>query len=139
MVGAWVACGTLVVGAAAAERRRYPDSGYRVRLPNVDRALIDEAKLREYLLSDAHQVGRFKATFFRALGFTLDQWQELRDAILDLAAHEVAEPTEITAFGSKYRVVGLLAGPTGRQATVVTIWIVLHGEELPRFITAYPG
>jgi hypothetical protein len=42
-------------------------------LPNADRALIDEARIREYLLSDAHPVGRFKAAFFRSLGFTLDQ------------------------------------------------------------------
>ena len=34
-------------------------------LPNLDRAVIDPAKVRDYLLSDVHPVGRFKAAFFK--------------------------------------------------------------------------
>ena len=32
-------------------------------LPNAQGAIIDEAKLRDYLLSEVHPVGRFKARF----------------------------------------------------------------------------
>ena len=39
-------------------------------LPNAERALIDRAKIRDYLLSLHHPVGRFKARFFTSLGFT---------------------------------------------------------------------
>jgi hypothetical protein len=35
-----------------------------VRIPNADRAVVDPAKLRDYLLSTTHTVGRFKAAFF---------------------------------------------------------------------------
>jgi len=54
-------------------------------LPNAHRALIDPAKLRDYLLSQLHPVGRFKAAFFIALGYSTDQWEVLRDDLLALA------------------------------------------------------
>lgn len=31
-----------------------------------------------------------------------------------------------------------LVGPSGRSADVLSVWIVRTGEELPRFVTAYP-
>jgi len=40
-----------------------------VKLPNADRVRIDERKVRGYLLSPSHPVGRFKARVFAALGF----------------------------------------------------------------------
>ena len=48
-----------------------------VKLPNASLAIIDSAKLRDYLLSPAHPVGRFKAPFFAALGYAQEQWQQL--------------------------------------------------------------
>ena len=44
-----------------------------MKLPNASRATIDAAKLRDYLLSPAHPVGRFKAPFFAALGYSQHQ------------------------------------------------------------------
>jgi len=44
-----------------------------VRLPNGDRAVVDDAKVRDYLLSPTHPVGRFKSVFFMALGFSAAQ------------------------------------------------------------------
>lgn len=34
-----------------------------MRIPNADRAVIEPAKLRGYVLSRSHPVGRFKAAF----------------------------------------------------------------------------
>jgi hypothetical protein len=48
-----------------------------VLLPNADRAEIDPEKLHGYLLSLAHPVGRFKARFFTALGYSAARWREL--------------------------------------------------------------
>jgi hypothetical protein len=39
------------------------------RLPRANDVLIDETKVRDYLLSDSHPVGRFKARLFAAIGF----------------------------------------------------------------------
>lgn len=44
-------------------------------LPNADRAIVDPAKVRDYLLSASHPVGRFKAAFFLSLGYSEDRWE----------------------------------------------------------------
>lgn len=46
---------------------------------------------------------------------------------------------ETTAYGQKYEIRATLMGPAGIPADVVSVWIVLKDEEVPRFITAYPG
>ena len=42
-------------------------------------------------------------------------------------------------YGQKYLVRGILKGPSGRAAEVVTVWIIQSGEGVPRFVTAFPG
>ncbi len=39
-----------------------------MRIPNANKAVIDSEKLRNYILSPIHPVGRFKATFFKKFG-----------------------------------------------------------------------
>ena len=48
-----------------------------MKLPAGDRAVIDPSKVRDYLLSPSHPVGRFKAAFFAAIGFKQAEWQAL--------------------------------------------------------------
>ena len=40
-----------------------------MKLPNAGATVIDERKVRDYLLSKAHPIGRFKASFFARAGF----------------------------------------------------------------------
>jgi len=108
-------------------------------LPNSDRAVIDSTKLRYYLLSTSHPVGRFKARFFESLGYSTENWEQIETDIRDLIAVAEARPREKTGYGQKYEVRGAMTGPNGRTAEVVTVWIVLTGEDVPRFITAYSG
>jgi hypothetical protein len=110
-----------------------------VRIPNADAAVIDAPKLSGYLLSRSHPVGRFKAPFFEALGYSAASWRRL-DADLR-AQHLAAEalPGQSSPFGQKYEVHATLTGPGGRSAQVVSVWVVRTGEEFPRFVTAYPG
>ena len=110
-----------------------------MRLPNAERAIIGAEKVRDYLLSPDHRVGRSKARFFVALGFTQDAWPRLQAALLALAREGTAELGEATIFGQKYTARGIIRGPAGRAAVVVTAWIVLRGEDVPRLVTAYPG
>jgi len=49
-----------------------------------------------------------------------------------------ARPTEETEHGRKYEIRASITGPNGRSTAIITAWIVMHGEEFPRFITAYP-
>lgn len=110
-----------------------------LRIPNSDRAEIDPAKIRDYLLSEKHPVGRFKARFFRRLGYEPDDWArftaDLMTQHLGLDVYSAVE----TPYGIKYEIRGTLVGPAGRSGLVVSIWIVLAGEGFPRFVTAYPG
>jgi hypothetical protein len=110
-----------------------------MKLPNAERAIVEDEKIRDYLLSLEHPVGRSKARFFISLGFARHRWQELQQALLDLAQNEEAELGPATKFGQKYVVRGMIQGPTGRTAMVRSAWIILQGEDAPRFVTAYPG
>jgi len=83
-------------------------------------------------------VGHFKAAFFARLGFTAECWQELRTELERVALQGQAEIGERTEYGQKYIVRGTIRGTLGRRSQILTVWIILHGEEIPRFVTAYP-
>ena len=108
-------------------------------LPNAELAVVEPAKVRDYLLSASHPVGRFKAAVFFALGYAADDWQVLQMDLLSLAHTGEARPGQDSPFGQKFEVSGILRGPSGRQATFTTVWLVQVGSGIPRFITAFPG
>lgn len=110
-----------------------------MRLPGAANAIVDRAKVRDYLLSPEHPVGRFKAAFFCALGYTRDGWERLQLDLLELGRSGTARPAQAVPFGQKYEVRGILHGPGGGAAYLVTIWIILEGQAVPRLVTAYPG
>jgi len=104
----------------------------------ADRAVIDAAKIRDYLLSEMHPVGRFKAAFFSALGYSTDRWELLCDDLLALARAGSVTSEKPRPFGRTFEVDGMLTGPTGRSADVRTVWIVRTTEDIPRFVSAFP-
>ena len=110
-----------------------------MKLPNASRAIIDVAKLRDYLLSPAHPVGRFKAPFFVALGYSQHQWPELEADLRAQHLSQEAQPATTSSYGQKYEIRAILTGPAGRSAEVVSVWIILAREDVPRLVTAYPG
>lgn len=92
-------------------------------------------KLTDYLLSPTHPVGRHKARFFAALGFTAENPLDLAEA-LKLQARVTPEvQEEATPFGLKWAARGKLlstgiAGPPERlhlgprgSARVVSVWV----------------
>ena len=108
-------------------------------IPNADRVTIDAAKLRDYLLSAIHPIGRFKARFFAALGFSSPRWEELADALRLQHLTQAAVAMPPTIHGQKFTISAILVGPTGRSAVVVSVWFIPTGGHAPRFVTAYPG
>ena len=110
-----------------------------VKLPFAEQAVIEDTKLRYYLLSPIHPVGRYKCRFFLDIGYETSHWEVLRQDLLSLVATEDAQEGIRTRYGQKYVVRGILKAPSGTLAHIVTVWIVLHGELIPRFVTAYPG
>lgn len=70
-----------------------------MKLPDSERAWIPEQKLRDYLLSTTHPVGRAKAGFFRGFGFHDENVDLLESGLLAVARfQEVVEATK-SPFG----------------------------------------
>ena len=110
-----------------------------MRLPRAESAICDQAKIQDYLLSREHPIGRAKARFFESLGYTRREWDVLRAGLVALAVAGDAVPGAPSMFGQPYIVRGILNGPAGRSAPVATVWMVRSGEDVPRFVTAYPS
>lgn len=109
------------------------------RLPNAEKALIESEKIRGYILSSAHPVGRFKAAFFSRFGYSAENWGEFEQGLKQLIMSEDVSSVEETRYGRKYVVEGSLGSPSGEALQVVTVWVILKGQDRPRFVTAYPG
>ena len=108
-----------------------------MRIPNAEGAVIEPAKLHAYLLSRDHPIGRFKAAFFLALGYSAENWRQLE---ADLRSQHLSRDAteEQTPYGHKYAIRATLVGPSGGSAEVVSVWVVRTTEEFPRFVTTYP-
>jgi len=110
-----------------------------LKLPNAEKAVISPEKLRDYLLSLSHPIGRFKAVFFKKLGYSSENWKllerDLRNLILSRDVTSILE----TEYGKKFVVQGDITSPENKTVRIVTVWVILKGEDTPRFITAYPG
>jgi hypothetical protein len=110
-----------------------------MKIPGADRLLVEASKVTDYLLSREHPVGRFKAVFFNALGYSREGWTELQRDLARTGLSEEASLGESNQYGQKYKVAATIRGPSGREAEVITVWIVRRGEDFPRFVTAHPG
>jgi hypothetical protein len=110
-----------------------------MQLPSGGHATVDDAKVRDYLLSSTHPVGRFKAGFYLSLGYSVQNWQVCRDMLLQLACSSDAVSGRPSPFGQKFEIRADVKGPSGRTARIVTVWMISTGAEHPHFVTAYPG
>lgn len=99
---------------------------------------MSEDKVCGYLLAVANPRSRGKPAFFGLLGFRPENWEVLRDWLLEVAATGEASESRSSPFGRKFEIHANLPGPSGKAAQVCTIWIIESGENVPRFVTAYP-
>src|SRR3972149_7961322 len=109
-----------------------------MQLPNVDAAIVSQEKIIGYLLNPLHPDGAGKAQFFEAMGFRVDQWNVLANALRDMAKKAQIVHGIDSSHGGKYIVDGVLETPSGRKVTVRSVWIVDRDESVPRLVTAYP-
>ena len=110
-----------------------------MNIPNADKAVIAEDKLRNYLLNLAHRRGGSKAKLLLAMGYTVDDWRRLEADIRrhHLPAEVVAEAD--TGYGRRYEILAPLPGATGQTITFRSIWQIDLGTDYPRLLTMYPG
>jgi hypothetical protein len=75
-----------------------------MKLPKARAAKVDPKKLKGYLLSSTHPIGRPKAQFFLAVGFSETDVVPLERALLEVA--RTGEVAETANFGARREVHG---------------------------------
>ena len=109
------------------------------RLPNAEKAAIDSEKLHDYIPSFATSSGTLQSSFLPKAGVFHRKLESLR------ITSERADPfprcsrIDESRYGQKFIVEGIMVSPTGKKVQIITVWVILKGESIPRFITAYPG
>ncbi|MEO0409860.1 MAG: helix-turn-helix transcriptional regulator [Cyanobacteria bacterium P01_A01_bin.135] len=87
----------------------------------------------EYLLTY-----RLTCSFWRGvLGFTAAA--NLRNAILAATSAQVLALKHKDGYGDRYEASVHIAGPSGSRRQVRTLWMALDGEQVARFVTAFPA
>ena len=109
-----------------------------MKLPGRKNAYIPPQKLKVYILSKTHSVGRWKARYFDGLGYNETNVDALERSLIAIAHSESVKDVISTAYGKKYIIEGSLQTPSGSLEDVRTVWIVEKGQDRPRFVTVYP-
>lgn len=109
-----------------------------MKLPDREGAYVPRVKIRDYLLSETHPIGKSKAKFFRSLGFNEANDDLLKQELLRIVRMEDVKEAVSSEHGVKYIIDGTIQAPAGERVSVRTIWIVDKGQIHPRFVTAYP-
>ncbi len=108
-----------------------------MRMPGGDRAVVDEAKLRGYLLNPQHPLGKHHAHLFRTLlGIDVDSAAVLAQAFRTAAREGETTLGKASVFGQKYEIRFPMSGPRGSY-TVLSVWIIPTGADIPYLVTAY--
>jgi hypothetical protein len=105
-------------------------------LPNADRAIVEERRIREYLLNLAHPAGGPKARFFVAHGFASDDWNQLQASLITQGRVNTVSKTVGTGWGIRCTVECSCPTPDERNPCIRTIWQMEDG--IPRLLTAIP-
>ena len=108
-----------------------------MKLPNPDKAIIDDGKLAGYCLNPKHTDGQDKARVFKsALGLTINDADELKKALLFAVKTYHAIPDKKNAYGQKY-IIDFPLTRGNQTATIHSVWMVDNQQEVPRLITCY--
>ena len=97
--------------------------------------IIADAKLSQYLLIFREQDDKSK--FLAKVGFTQNNAEQLKNAILQLINEQEAIKDTDNEYGTFYRVEGKLEGING-TLNVVTIWLQRASDNQFQFITLKP-
>ena len=101
--------------------------------------IIEESKLRDYLLSIDHPVGGPKARFFLDHGFSRENPKVLENALRQHLLLRSSEQRLVGSFGTKWIIKGPIACPDRRGPLIQSVWIQDLGSESFRLVTAYPS
>lgn len=107
-----------------------------VRIDLQHFAIIPKEKFTKYALDPVKQPDKARA-FKEALGYTMDNYQELIDNISANLDESLLKLKQTNEHGKLYEYVMQIKGPNGKQANVCTGWIIENGTTEPRLTSAY--
>ena len=94
------------------------------KLPNAENAILPEGKFTKYLFDGEHSNGLAKGRAISSrLGYSIENWQEFRDAIQKGAVKYPAVKKESDGHGQRYEQKMVLMGLKNNPANVVVGWI----------------
>jgi hypothetical protein len=108
-----------------------------MKLPNANNAIISDEKLREYCLNIEHSYGQHKAFLFsKLLGITEDNANELQNLLEGALSHDEVIRIQPTDHGTIYYIDSFVV--SGERSFILrSLWIILFGEIIPRFVSCY--
>lgn len=105
-------------------RRKELIDNPNLRLPNAENVVLPEAKFTKYLFGGNHAEGLAKGKAFETrLGYTSDNWENLRNAIQESAGKYPAIFKDNNGYGDRYEQKIVLYGIKGTPANVVVGWL----------------
>lgn len=107
-----------------------------VRIDLQHFAIIPKEKFTKYALDPVKQPDKARA-FKEALGYTMENYQELIDNISANLDQSLLKLKQTNEHGKLYEYVMQIKGPNGKQANVCTGWIIENGTTEPRLTSAY--
>lgn len=107
-------------------------------MPNRNTSNVEDQKITGYLLNPNHKDGAPKEKFFTMHGFSLEEIEVFRTALINHAINRVVAEQMTSPYGKKYILVCEVETPDKRNPCIKSIWIINQGEENPRLISAYP-
>jgi hypothetical protein len=107
------------------------------QLPDADRANVEEAKVRDYLLNAGHPENGGKSPYFQAFGFPAEHWTVMRDALVGHAIENNITESSHSLHGTKHIVRCSIRTPDQRNPCIATVWII-DDDRPPRLVTSYP-
>ena len=93
-----------------------------MKLPKYENVVIPKAKFTQYALNPEKDPDKAKA-FKKALGYTMDNADELISQIYDKISEYDAREKPDNGWGKRYEVIMDITGINGKTAKVLTAWI----------------
>lgn len=105
-------------------------------LPDLEHAVMPEAKFTKYALDQARQPDKAKALEL-ALGYTQKNHRELMENIQRNLSHFPAVYKGTDGYGDRYEIEMMLVGANGRVARLMTGWIIDKEKGETRLTSVY--
>ena len=106
------------------------------RLPRAGEAVLPDEKFTRYFLNPSADFDKARA-FKSALGYGLENYEELKAVIIDGLEKFPAKCKRTTEYGTLYEVRMDLKGANGKVAKVITAWIDDAQTGEMRLVSAY--